>query len=47
MPDRESQQVNVGQLSRPMNSARIRHILIQQANVIRPEFMDILAARGG
>jgi len=44
MLNRESKQVNVGQLPRSMNSGRIHDIRIQQADFIRPEFMDVLEA---
>jgi len=42
--DRESKQVNVGQLPRSMNSSRIHDIRIQQTDFIRPEFVDIFEA---
>ena len=44
MLNRESKQVNVGQLPRSMNSGRIHDVRIQQTDFIRPEFMDILMA---
>ena len=47
MVNRESKQVYVGQLPRPMNSSRVHDIRIQQADIIRPKFMDILVAGPG
>jgi hypothetical protein len=44
MPDRESKQINVRQLPRPMNPGRVHDIRIQQTDFIRPEFVDVLAA---
>ena len=44
MLNRESQKVYVGQLPRSMYSGRVHDIRIQQADFIRPEFMDILVA---
>ena len=44
MLNRESKQVYVGQLLRPVNSVRIHNIPIQQTDFVRPEFMDILVA---
>ena len=44
MLNRESKQVYVGQLPRSMNSGRVHNIRIQQADFIRPEFMDMLMA---
>ncbi len=44
MLNRESQQVYVGQLPRSMDSVRIHDIRIQQTDLIRPEFMNILVA---
>ena len=44
MLNRESKQINVGQLPRSMNSGRIHNVRIQQTDFIRPEFMDILVA---
>ena len=45
--NRESKQVNVGQLSRSMNSGRIHDVRIQQTDFVWPEFMDILVASLG
>ncbi len=47
MLNRESKQIGVGQLPRSMNAGRIHDIGIQQTDFIRPEFVDILAARIG
>ena len=44
MLNRESEQINVGQLPRSMNSGRIHNSRIQQTDVSRPELMDVLAA---
>jgi hypothetical protein len=44
MLNRESKQVYVGQLPRPMNSGRVHDIRIQHTDFIQPEFMDILVA---
>jgi hypothetical protein len=44
MPDRESKQINVRQLPRPMNPGRVHDVRIQQTDFIRPEFMHVLAA---
>ncbi len=44
MLNRESKQINVGQLPRSMNSGRIHNFRIQQTDFIRPELMDVLAA---
>ena len=43
MLNRESKQVDVGQLPRSMNPGRVHYIWIQQADFIRPQFVDILA----
>jgi hypothetical protein len=45
--DGEGEQVNIGQLSRSMNSGRIRDVRIQQTDIVRPEFMDTLVAGFG
>ena len=45
--NRESKQVHVGQLPRSMNSGRIHDGRIQQADFIRPKFMDILMTGRG
>lgn len=45
--NRERKQENVGQLSRSMDSGRIHHVRIQQTDIVRPEFMDILVAGFG
>lgn len=42
--NRESKQVDVGQLPRSMDSRRIHDTRIQQTDFIRPEFMNILVA---
>ena len=47
MLNRERKQVYVGQLPWSMNSGRIHDIRIQQADFIRPEFMDMLVAGSG
>jgi len=44
MMNRESEQINVSQLPRSMNSSRIHNFRVQQTHLIRPEFMDILVA---
>jgi hypothetical protein len=45
--NRKSEQIDVGQLPRSVDSCRIDDLRIQQADFIRPEFMDIFPARGG
>src|ERR1700679_2149576 len=45
--NRESKQINVGQLPRSMNSGRIHDFRIQQTDFIRPELMDVLVASIG
>jgi hypothetical protein len=47
MLNRESKKVYVGQLPRSMDSGRIHDMRIQQTDIIRPEFMDILPAGFG
>jgi len=44
MPNRECEQVYIGQLPRSMNSGRVHDIRVQQTDFIRPEFMDISVA---
>ncbi len=44
MPYREGKQIHVGQLPRSMNSGRVHDFRVQQTDVIRPEFVDVLLA---
>jgi hypothetical protein len=44
IPNRERKQINVGQLPRSMNPGRVNDVRIQQTDLIRPEFVDVVAA---